>query len=371
MRVRTQERIVFLHVGTHKTGSTALQYFLKSNEVALAAAGIYVLKTGRLAPHPQGCGHHNVAFELTESLSYHEPLGTFADLLEEISCCGLSRVCISSEEFEILHHKPANMQLLHEAFANIGFHSKIIVYLRPQVDYLESLYAELLRGGWFVDFSTCLHNSLTPHGTIFSGNVTLAYERLVNTFADGFGTNSVIVRPYRRAANPAFIQREFARIVCLSKDQLHSCIMTTTRRINKRLTFGETITALRAASDGHSFDPTVNRCRPISAARRRARRALPPSSTSRGNRHHPAVQRRKSPAVAALSSRARCISRRRLADMLQDRLHPKRAQAKRRRLLESLFVGCATGDTRSRLIVPRCRQRRVGRRECVELTTNA
>ena len=192
-------RTVFVHVGTHKTGSTAIQHFLAQNEAALAAAGIYVPRTGRLAAHAEGCGHHNIALELSENPRYDPLLGSLTQLAAELATCGYSRACISSEEFESLHDKPANLRRLRDTFAAIGFGTLVVLYLRPQADYLESLYSELAKSSWYLNFKTFLATVL-EEAEISGAGVSFAYERLIGRFAGVIGPNCIIVRPYKRGA---------------------------------------------------------------------------------------------------------------------------------------------------------------------------
>ncbi|QXD16183.1 hypothetical protein GQ464_004310 [Rhodocaloribacter litoris] len=56
---------VFVHAGTHKTGSTSLQVFLAKTQVLLAEQGVLYPRSGR--PDRKGvvsAGHHELAWSL-------------------------------------------------------------------------------------------------------------------------------------------------------------------------------------------------------------------------------------------------------------------------------------------------------------------
>src|SRR5579872_2086723 len=139
------ERICFLHIGTHKTGSTSLQALLTSNEQFLERNGILVPRTGRAWT---GSGHHNLAWEWNGDERFNPALGSWRNLLREIRSHDPPSFCLSSEDFEYLHRKPDALCRIRRDLNSIGYRVAIVVYLRPQADYAESLYAELVKHGF-------------------------------------------------------------------------------------------------------------------------------------------------------------------------------------------------------------------------------
>ena len=63
---RARSKRVFLHIGTHKTGTTAIQAFLMKNEQGLRQQGILFPVSGRPERDASvGFGHHLLARSLT------------------------------------------------------------------------------------------------------------------------------------------------------------------------------------------------------------------------------------------------------------------------------------------------------------------
>jgi hypothetical protein len=194
--LRNGRSSAYLHVGTHKTGTTSVQHFLSANDRLLAAeAGIYVPRAGRA---DGSGGHHNIAWELNDDERFDPARGALRDVLAEIAGQPLRRTCLSSEDFEYLHTRPDALRRLAEGFTGIGFVPQVILYLRPQAGYAESLYAELVRHGLAISFPAFLDAIIATGEYRFNASWRFAfdYDRLVNAFADAFGTGNVTVRRY-------------------------------------------------------------------------------------------------------------------------------------------------------------------------------
>lgn len=134
--------ILNLHIGNHKTGSTAIQSVLETNQLLLKKSGIIYPHTGKIAG-----AHHGIVASLkeitSESFQKHTNNATtewrFEELLEQLrlESKGFSEVVISSEEF--FNYASLNndkCKIFLAAFDKV----KIIVYLRNQIDHIESSY---------------------------------------------------------------------------------------------------------------------------------------------------------------------------------------------------------------------------------------
>ena len=86
LRGGSKARSCFIHAGTHKTGTTAIQRFLAGNRETLARAGFYYPRSG--CWHPEFPGHHNLMFELTGDARFDPTAGMLSDLLRGSSASG-------------------------------------------------------------------------------------------------------------------------------------------------------------------------------------------------------------------------------------------------------------------------------------------
>jgi hypothetical protein len=123
---------LLIHIGRHKTGTTAIQRFLSANAQWLRENGYYMPVTGfdRVA-------HRQIA----HTISRHRPIiraamitpPVIADLCTEIRNESELSAVISSEAFQ--GRRP---QLVRHYFSE--FDPRVIVYIRNHLDYLASSY---------------------------------------------------------------------------------------------------------------------------------------------------------------------------------------------------------------------------------------
>jgi len=217
-----------------------LQTVLTANDGILADAGIYVPHAGRLDATG---GHHNIAWELNEDHRFDATRGTFADALEEIARRGAPRVCLSSEDFEYLHVRPQALRAIADGLREIGYLPVVVVYLRPQAGYAESLYAELVKHGLAQTFDAFLSTIIAEGEFRFNGRwcFTLDYERLLDDFAEIFGVRQVITRRY--VAGVGDVVGDFMQLIGAGAPQLQDHVFGS-RRLNASLSFSEVLRLL-------------------------------------------------------------------------------------------------------------------------------
>ena len=194
-------RICFIHVGTHKTGTTYLQDFLQSSAETLAGDGLYIPHSGRIGGLS---GHHNIAWQLNRDVRFESSKGGLAELIDELESVQHPRVCLSSEDFEFLHKDPSALCYLRSELRRVNYMVRIIIFLRPQADYAESMYGELVKHGVNLDFLEFLER-FTSNGEFDGGRgcyLTSDYNLLLDSFSSVFGTENIIVRPYRNSSAP-------------------------------------------------------------------------------------------------------------------------------------------------------------------------
>ena len=93
------DKIFFIHIGNHKTGTTAIQRFLNSYAKELKSNGIEYPKIGNTYQYPYN--NHNIAWELNADIRFNTKSKTLNDLYNFISYCN-NNIIISSEDFQNL-----------------------------------------------------------------------------------------------------------------------------------------------------------------------------------------------------------------------------------------------------------------------------
>lgn len=136
-------RRLLLHAGLHKTGTTALQKFLHREAGALAGRGVLYPRTGRIG---RSFDHHSIAWQLTGDRRYRAELGTLDQLAAEIAAFDGDAI-VSSEGFGTLLAAPDGLAPLLRHPALGGHDLTLLLYLRDQASFSESLFFEMLKHG--------------------------------------------------------------------------------------------------------------------------------------------------------------------------------------------------------------------------------
>lgn len=193
---------VFLHIGTHKTGTTAIQDALARNRVLLRKHGILVPRTGCIS---RRSGHHNIAWELNGDPRFSEKNGTFDELIEEIQRSKQEVVIISSEDFEYIHGYDDTLALIKDRFASINCQVEIIVVVRKHGEYLRSLYLELLKHDVTLTWKNFKARAIEGRLVVKDRWIfNLSYTELVKPFKMTFGIAHVHIVNYTLPIEPVF-----------------------------------------------------------------------------------------------------------------------------------------------------------------------
>lgn len=134
------EKELIYHIGTFKTGSTSLQTFLANNREELLKAGIFypecLYEEGR--PEYTNGNAYPLNDPEMDSDNYKHGIENLKKYFSEYD-----KILISSEDFWSSNTKQERLRELKE----LGVIVKIIVYLRRQDDYLDSLCNQLIKTG--------------------------------------------------------------------------------------------------------------------------------------------------------------------------------------------------------------------------------
>lgn len=136
--------MLWLHIGMPKTGSTALQGFLRKNGGILAAQGLTYMLAGRQRLGGSGnlpISHNRIIFEMNRS---PDIVTDFRNAMSKEFEENRERTCLVSSEM----FYTANMQRLAEVFLGIpADEMNVLFYCRRYSDFFEADYKQRAKNG--------------------------------------------------------------------------------------------------------------------------------------------------------------------------------------------------------------------------------
>jgi hypothetical protein len=208
---QSARKTIFVHIGTHKTGTTSIQYFLRQQSRQLKQCGILVPRSGTLS---RTTGHHNIAWDIRSDPLREPHAGGVDDLVVELKAAQENVAVISSEAFEYLVQDPDGLSQFHERLVGIGYDPTYLVFFRNTNDYMISLHRELSAHGvdksleWF-EAEIEAKGSITVHG---DWHHEFDYGRFVSRWKRAVG-DSILVFSYDEVAkNPGLLPFFFETI---------------------------------------------------------------------------------------------------------------------------------------------------------------
>lgn len=216
--------ILYFHIGTEKTATTTLQYFLLKNKDALEGLGYYF-------PTEKGSNHTYLAtyaaenFDKVNDLLIYQNIKTqttqteYRNTIEEYFNNFTnktvfdknillffkkkylkgnsnktkefnSNLILSNEHCSTRLKTKQEIQRLKKLFDNVGFKTKIVVYLRRQDEYLISLYSTYILHGGTHKLSEFIKNKEIR----FRFN----YQIMLQFWVSVFGRENIIVRIFEK-----------------------------------------------------------------------------------------------------------------------------------------------------------------------------
>lgn len=184
--MKKRAKILYLHIGIHKTGTSALQEFFARNDSALERYGIHYPCFGR---NPiRGFAHH----WFTMPINPQRPIGyngnTFQQnvLLMGKESIGKRAILISSETL----CKVTDMTLL-PILHRLADEIKIIIYLRRQDEFIQSAYNQFVKQNRItISIQDFLKYELEEG--------RLDYHAICERWSHVFGKENIIVRVYEK-----------------------------------------------------------------------------------------------------------------------------------------------------------------------------
>lgn len=197
---------LFLHIGLHKTGSTAIQNFCNMNRLILQEQNFCYPESGQIWG-----GHHPYAWSLgVKHPHYREEMGSSVEIagkyLEEADG---RHIVLSSEDFEFIG--PLEMKIVIREFD--GLDIRVVAYLRPQDSYLESEYAQHVR----MDESR-YSGDIRDFYMKFDFMQRYNYLQLLKPWEEVFRRENIVVRPFQQGQfSGQDLFRDFCEVLGISR----------------------------------------------------------------------------------------------------------------------------------------------------------
>jgi len=194
---------LFIHIGTHKTGTSAIQNFLFRNREALREKGFFYPLPGNKP------GHHPIAGEFNPyNQRYKKGVMKTLSYIQEIRTHNLGTSIISAEG---LTSRGIDVQKLRDIIPG-DLDVKIIIYLRRQDERLESGYNQIVKG------PRRYSKKFLDSGSIPNQKYILDYYKILIPWRDIFGQENIIVRVYEKEQLPQGIINDFCNVIGLALD---------------------------------------------------------------------------------------------------------------------------------------------------------
>lgn len=175
------KRKLFIHIGTGKTGTTALQMFLCQNKNQLLKHGYKYADS-----YLENFNHHGLcvnACQLNEDEIKHR-LDTLANEIINLD----KNMIISSEYFPGLSTDDIK---LYCDILSVKCDVHVVVYFRRQDEFLEAWFNQVVKSGELKREIKQLKQEIEDIGAF-------DYYQLANKWAEFVGVNNVHVRPYEK-----------------------------------------------------------------------------------------------------------------------------------------------------------------------------
>lgn len=183
---------LILHVGFHKSGTTALQESFAKQRDELQKAGVLYPSIGKKA-------HHRIAWALAQKPwgwkskgAETTPYKTFARMARLINISSAPKIILSSEFFS--EFDAAQIQKLASKIK--GRQIKVLFTLRPLAKLLSSSYQQYLKYGVKADYNEWLHAVLDEPGV---SKITPTFWKrhlhgqVISRWVEAFGKENVTV----------------------------------------------------------------------------------------------------------------------------------------------------------------------------------
>lgn len=216
-------KILYLHIGTHKTGTTSIQEFCYSHGEFLFKQGIaypifpyrYVQKNGVKKPLSRNAcflswhvwdenGKINTALE---DQLFNDCLNRIHDLFRSYDTVVLSDEALCKRMYQT---KGTLERVVQDSKAN-GYTLKLVIYLRRQDHFIESRWNQAIK--------ISLDHNMDLEEYIKYYSEYLEYYKILDYYASVVGDENIIVKRYTDAARKGILQ-DFLQVIGMDPERI-------------------------------------------------------------------------------------------------------------------------------------------------------
>ncbi len=210
----------FLHIGTEKTGTTSIQHFLARNRERLLAQGImYPSAPGK--DNHVGLAAYAMNDEREDSVRIQAGLKPGSDvekfrnrlirnMTDEFAGSSAARLLLSNEHLSSRLNSKTEVARIKALCDRFAAETKVVVYLKNQIDFLVTSYATSIKSGAVHKF---------PFPLRMDHHKRMDYWRLITHWQESFGRDSMIVRRFEPEDFPGGdLFADFAALIPFSLD---------------------------------------------------------------------------------------------------------------------------------------------------------
>lgn len=209
-------KTIYLHIGIPKTGTTAIQHFLRHNSISLLKQGVLIPKSV-LTPNNEILtlyatrNSRKKFISRSKSWNLQDVMNFPKKLNDEISKYRkkLNKIIFTNEGLSVSVISKNEFKALKEIVCIKDYQVKVVLYLRRQDDYILSAYSTNVRRGRTSEFN------------ISDKINVLEYDKFLNLWEEEFGFENLIVRVYDKMEfHNNNILYDFAKTVGINTEKL-------------------------------------------------------------------------------------------------------------------------------------------------------
>ncbi|MBO4338275.1 MAG: hypothetical protein J5842_09415 [Lachnospiraceae bacterium] len=208
------KKTIYLHIGQPKTGTSSIQKYCEKNAKVLASQGlIYEILPFRYPRTGKRRNAHFLCFAPENTNDRSERIQAGLDIVKEELSRGTSVLLTDERLWNYLApHDYDTLHTMMDFAAKNGAVLKVVVYLRPQDNWIVSLYHQHIRAGREVP-------SWDEYVENIPDTTQLDYKKALDDITSIVGRENLIVRVYDRSLFPGGrIENDFLDAVGIKPD---------------------------------------------------------------------------------------------------------------------------------------------------------